>query len=75
MPGILISSRYTVKVPDMTIRGGLAGILILSGLKLLNVPEANWVLGCGLVLMLVVLTIYTVRVMLSEKPRATPSSA
>ncbi len=72
VPGILISSRYTVKVPDMTIRGGLAGILIISGLKLLNVPEANWVLGCGLVFMLVVLTIYTVRVMLSEEPRATP---
>ena len=75
VPGILISSRYTVKVPDLTIRGGLAGILIISGLKLLNVPEANWVLGGGLVLMLVVLTIYTVRVMLSEQPRTTPERA
>ena len=71
VPGILISSRYTVKVPDMTIRGGLAGILIISGLKLLNVPEANWVLGGGLVFILVVLTIYTVRVMMSEQPRST----
>jgi uncharacterized membrane protein YfcA len=73
VPGILISSRYTVKVPDMTIRGGLAGILIISGLKLLNVPEANWVLGGGLVVLLIVLTIYTVRVMSSERPRTTPS--
>jgi hypothetical protein len=73
VPGILISSRYTVKVPDMTIRGGLAGILIISGLKLLNVPEANWILGGGLIFMLVVLTIYTVRVMMSEQPsRTTP---
>ena len=68
VPGILISSRYTVKVPDMTIRGGLGGILIISGLKLLNVPEANWVLGGGLATLLVVLTIYTVRVMMSEQP-------
>jgi uncharacterized protein len=75
VPGILISSRYTVKVPDMTIRGGLAGILIISGLKLLNVPEANWVLGGGLVALLVVLTIYTVRVMVSEQPRSTPERA
>jgi uncharacterized membrane protein YfcA len=75
VPGILISSRYTVKVPDMTIRGGLAGILIISGLKLLNVPEANWILGGGLVILLVVLTIYTVRVMLSEEPRTTPGRA
>jgi uncharacterized protein len=73
VPGILISSRYTVKVPDMTIRGGLAGILIISGLKLLNVPEANWVLGGGLIFIVVVLTIYTVRVMMSEQPsRTTP---
>jgi len=75
VPGILISSRYTVKVPDMTIRGGLAGILIISGLKLLNVPEANWVLGGGLVILLVVLTIYTVRVIQSEQPRTTPERA
>ena len=74
VPGILISSRYTVKVPDMTIRGGLAGILIISGLKLLNVPEANWVLGGGLLILLVVLTIYTVRVMVSES-HASPERA
>jgi uncharacterized protein len=66
VPGILISSRYTVKVPDMTIRGGLGGILILSGVKLLNTPGANWILGGGLIVLLVVLTIYTVNVMVNE---------
>ncbi len=74
MPGILISSRYTVKVPDLTIRGGLGGILILSGLKLLNVPEANWILGGGLAVLAVVLAVYTARVMLSE-PRTSPERA
>jgi uncharacterized membrane protein YfcA len=72
VPGILISSRYTVSVPDLTIRGGLAGILIITGLKLLNVPEANWVLGGGLAFLFVVLTIYTVRVMRSQQPRTAP---
>jgi uncharacterized membrane protein YfcA len=74
VPGILISSRYTIKVPDLTIRGGLGGILIISGLKLLNVPQANWVLGIGLGTLFVILAIYTARVMLSE-PRATPERA
>jgi len=69
VPGILISSRYTVTVPDLTIRGGLAGILIITGLKLLNVPEANWVLGVGLATLVIVLTIYTVSVM-THQPRA-----
>jgi uncharacterized membrane protein YfcA len=75
VPGILISSRYTVKVPDMTIRGALGGILIISGLKLLNVPQANWVLGGGLVVLFVVLTIYTVRAVTSEEPRTVPERA
>ena len=74
VPGILISSRYTIKVPDLTIRGGLGGILVVSGLKLLNVPQANWVLGIGLGTLFVILAIYTGRVMLSE-PRATPERA
>ena len=52
----------------------MVGILIISGLKLLNVPEANWILGGGLVVLLVVLTIYTVNVMLSET-RTTPERA
>jgi uncharacterized protein len=73
VPGILISSRYTVKVPDLTIRGGLGGILVLSGLKLLNVPAANWVLGIGLAVLAVVLAIYTV-VKLHE-PQAAPGRA
>jgi uncharacterized membrane protein YfcA len=74
VPGILISSRYTLKLPDLTIRGGLGGILTLSGLKLLNVPYANWVLGVGLGLLAVVLAIYTAAVMLSE-PGATSERA
>jgi uncharacterized protein len=64
VPGILISSRWTVKVPDLTIRAGLGGILIISGLKLLNVPEANWILGAGLAALVVGLGIYTAMVML-----------
>jgi uncharacterized protein len=75
VPGILISSRWTVKVPDLTIRAGLGGILIISGLKLLNVPEANWILGAGLALLIVGLGIYTAMVMLGGEPRGTPEQA
>ncbi len=73
VPGILISSRWTVSVPDLTIRGGLGGILILSGLKLLNVPAANWVLGIGIGVLAVVLAIYTAVEL--RGPRAAPEQA
>jgi hypothetical protein len=75
VPGILISSRWTVKVPDLTIRAGLGGILIISGLKLLDVPEANWILGGGLAVLIVGLGIYTAVVMLNGEPRGTPERA
>jgi uncharacterized membrane protein YfcA len=83
VPGILISSRWTVKVPDLTIRAGLGGILIISGLKLLNVPEANWILGGGIAALVIVLGIYTAAVMLHEpeaksephRARTTPERA
>jgi len=74
VPGILISSRWTVHVPDLTIRAGLGGILIISGLKLLNVPDANWVLGGGLAVLVVGLGIYTAMAMLGG-PRGTPEQA
>jgi len=49
IPGVLISSRFTVKLPDIVLRLSLGTILVLSGLKLLNVPEATWILLGGLV--------------------------
>jgi len=55
IPGVLISSRFTVRLPDIVLRLSLGTILVLSGLKLLNVPQAQWILlgglialGCGL---------------------------
>jgi len=38
------------------------------------VPDANWILGCGLAVLLVVLAVYTANVMLNE-PRTTPERA
>lgn len=45
IPGILISSRWTVKVPQLTIRLGLGGILIISGIRLLDKNLPTWIFG------------------------------
>jgi hypothetical protein len=50
IPGIWISSRFTVHLPQDALRLGLAGVLALSGIKLLNVPEASYVIAIGLAL-------------------------
>jgi uncharacterized membrane protein YfcA len=76
VPGILISSRYTVRVPQGVIRVGLGGILILSGLKLLDVPQSSWVLGVGLGCLVVGLVAYTIKVGLTQQREGSePSSA
>jgi uncharacterized protein len=48
IPGIWISSRFTLQIPQDALRLGLAGVLALSGVKLLNVPAASYVITVGL---------------------------
>jgi uncharacterized protein len=48
IPGIWISSRFTLHLPQDALRLGLAGVLALSGIKLLNVPEASYVIAAGI---------------------------
>jgi uncharacterized protein len=50
IPGIWISSKFTVQLPQDALRLGLAGVLALSGIKLLNVPQANYVIAAGIAL-------------------------
>src|SRR6266496_4703554 len=49
IPGVLLTSQLTLRLPGQALRLGLATVLVLSGVKLLNVPESNWVIAIGLV--------------------------
>ena len=60
IPGVLLSSRFTVKLPDLVLRLALGTVLLLSGLKLLNVPGAPWILLGGLIGLGVALLAYGV---------------
>jgi uncharacterized protein len=48
VPGIWIASRFTVQLPQDALRLALAGVLALSGIKLLDVPESSYVIAVGL---------------------------
>jgi len=49
IPGVLIGSSLSIKVPERGLRVGFGCVLILSGIKLVDVPMANWVIAVGLV--------------------------
>jgi hypothetical protein len=61
IPGIWIASHFTVRLPDDALRLALAGVLALSGVKLLNVPEANWVIAGGFVLAVLLFVPWVIR--------------
>src|SRR5881227_264473 len=47
IPGILLTSQFTLKLPDRTLRLGLASVLMLSGIKLIDFAGADWVIAGG----------------------------
>ena len=74
IPGVLLSSRFTVRLPDLILRVSLGTILVLSGLKLLNVPDAKWILLGGLVALGLGLVAYGVRAWVA-RPRLAQASS
>jgi uncharacterized protein len=71
IPGVWISSRFTLRLPQVLLRTSLATVLLLSGLKLLKVPAASWILAGGLAALGVALAAYGIRAWL-VRPRGTP---
>ena len=47
VPGILLTSQFTLRIPDRALRLGLASVLMLSGIKLIDFPGADWVIAGG----------------------------
>jgi uncharacterized protein len=48
IPGVIIGSQWMVRLPEAPIRAALAAVLLLSGLKLANLPGANVTVALGL---------------------------
>src|SRR5437764_5599850 len=42
VPGILLTSQFALKIPDRALRLGLASVLMLSGIRLIDFPGAGW---------------------------------
>jgi uncharacterized membrane protein YfcA len=49
IPGVLIGSQVGVGLPDRPLRAALATTLVLSGVKIFDVPESSWVIVGALI--------------------------
>jgi len=73
IPGVLLGSQMTVKLPDRAMRVALALVLFLSGVKLLEPPGANAiVLGVGGIVILAAFGLAARRWL---SPRPAPAAA
>jgi uncharacterized membrane protein YfcA len=49
IPGVLIGSQVGVRLPDRPLRLALATVLVLSGIKVVNVPQSSWIIVGSLI--------------------------
>lgn len=72
IPGIWISSQFTLRLPQDALRLALAGVLMLSGVKLLNVPHASYIIAFGLAAGIVAFAWWGIAAW-RARPRVTPA--
>jgi Flp pilus assembly protein protease CpaA len=70
IPGILLTSKLTLKVPDRVLRLGLASVLMLSGLKLIDFAGADWVIAGGALAAAIGISSWAFVTRLDRRPRA-----
>jgi uncharacterized membrane protein YfcA len=74
VPGILLTSQFTLKVPDRALRLGLASVLMLSGIKLIDFSGADWVIAGGAIAAGIGLAAWSLVARLGRRPRPEAAS-
>jgi uncharacterized protein len=54
IPGVLLGSHLSIRVPERALRMAFAFVLVLSGVKLVKLPNANTIIEVGVALGIVV---------------------
>ena len=69
IPGVLISSHFTLKVPERALRLGLASVLMLSGVKLIDFAGADYVIAAGAIVAAVAFAVWGLIARAARRPR------
>ena len=74
IPGVLLTSQFTLKVPDRALRLGLASVLMLSGIKLIDFAGADWVIAGGAIAAGIGFAAWSLVARLGRRPRPEAAS-
>ena len=74
IPGILLTSQFTLKLPDRALRLGLASVLMLSGIKLIDFSGADWVIAGGAIAAGIGIAAWSLVARLGRRPRPEAAS-
>jgi uncharacterized membrane protein YfcA len=72
IPGVLLGSQMSIRIPDTALRIGFAVVLILSGIKLVGVPQASLIIVIALAVATAALAVYWVRMLLGRRAEPVP---
>ena len=72
IPGVLLGSHLSIRVPDRGLRVAFSFILLLSGIKLLDVPGAPAIIVVALGLGAVALAVMAVRLLAVRRVAPAP---
>jgi uncharacterized protein len=74
IPGVLLGSQMSIKVPERGLRVAFGVVLVLSGLKVADVPQATYVIAVVLGVFLAVFLAWSIRQVFVRRvaPEATP---
>jgi uncharacterized protein len=61
IPGVLLGSQLSIKVPERALRVAFGAVLVLSGIKIVGVPQANVVIAVGLGVFAAVFAVWSIR--------------
>ena len=63
IPGVLLGSHYSIRIPDRALRMAFAFVLVLSGIKLSGIPASTTIVEVAAPLGIAAFVIWSVRVL------------
>jgi len=74
IPGVLLGSQMSIRVPERGLRVAFGIVLVLSGIKIVGVPQATYVIAACLGVGAVVFLAWSIRELLLRRVAASDAT-